>query len=65
LKFIAIGESDEQNVIEIDFGIEMVPVYTEHDLLVDLPMKLFTDVCQLQIANANKYIFVLDLTSQQ
>jgi lipopolysaccharide biosynthesis regulator YciM len=33
LKFIAIGESDEQDVIEIDFGINMVAVCTEHDLL--------------------------------
>ena len=33
LKFIAIGETDEQDVIEIDFGINMVAVCTEHDLL--------------------------------
>jgi tetratricopeptide (TPR) repeat protein len=33
LKFIAIGEADEQDVIEIDFGINMVAVCTEFDLL--------------------------------
>ena len=33
LKFIAIGESDQQDIIEIDFGIDMVTVCTEHDLL--------------------------------
>ena len=33
LRFIAIGESDEQDVIEIDFGINMVTVCTENDLL--------------------------------
>ena len=33
LKFIAIGESDQQDVIEIDFGIDMVTICTEHDLL--------------------------------
>ncbi|MCL1821035.1 MAG: helix-turn-helix domain-containing protein, partial [Oscillospiraceae bacterium] len=32
LKFIAIGESDEQDFVEIDFGINMVAVYTEHNL---------------------------------
>jgi len=33
LKFIAIGEIDEQDVIEIDFGVNMVAVCTEYDLL--------------------------------
>ncbi|MDR0905446.1 MAG: helix-turn-helix domain-containing protein [Oscillospiraceae bacterium] len=33
LKFIAIGENDEQDVIEVDFGIDMVAVCTEYDLL--------------------------------
>ena len=33
LKFIAIGEHDEQDVIEISFGIDMLAVCTEHDLL--------------------------------
>jgi len=33
LKFIAIGELDEQDIIEIDFGIDMVPVCTEYDLV--------------------------------
>jgi transcriptional regulator with XRE-family HTH domain len=33
LKFIAIGEADEQDFIEIDFGMNMIPVCTEHDLL--------------------------------
>lgn len=33
LKFIAICESDEQDIIEIDFGIDVVAVCTEHDLL--------------------------------
>jgi len=33
LKFIAIGETDEQDIIEIDFGINMVSVCTEHDLI--------------------------------
>ncbi len=32
LKFIAIGERDEQDVIEIDFGINMVTICTEYDL---------------------------------
>jgi hypothetical protein len=32
LRFIAIGESDEQDLIEIDFGTEMAAVYSEHDL---------------------------------
>jgi transcriptional regulator with XRE-family HTH domain len=33
LRFIAIGESDEQDIVEIDFGINMVAVCSEHDLL--------------------------------
>jgi len=33
LKFVAIGEPDEQDVIEIDFGIDMVPVCTDYNLL--------------------------------
>ena len=33
LKFIAIGENDEQDVVEISFGIDMVAVCTEYDLL--------------------------------
>ena len=33
LKFIAIGETDEQDVIEIDFGVNMIAVCTEHNLL--------------------------------
>ena len=33
IKFIAIGESDEQDVIEVDFSTDMVPVCTEHGLL--------------------------------
>ena len=33
LKFIAIGEHDEQDVVEISFGIDMVVVCTEYDLL--------------------------------
>ena len=33
LKFIGFGESDEQDLIEIDFGIDMVAVCAEHDLL--------------------------------
>jgi transcriptional regulator with XRE-family HTH domain len=33
LKFVAIGELDEQDIIEIDFGIDMVPVCTEYDLV--------------------------------
>ena len=33
LKFIAIGESDEQDFIEIDFGIEMITVCTEFNLI--------------------------------
>ena len=33
LKFIAIGEHDEQDVIEISFGIDMLAVCTEYDLL--------------------------------
>jgi len=33
LKFIAIGEMDEQDIIEIDFGVNMIPVCSEHDLL--------------------------------
>ena len=33
LKFIAIGEMDEQDIIEIDFGVDMIPVCSEYDLL--------------------------------
>ena len=33
LKFIAIGEFDEQDVVEISFGIGMLAICTEHDLL--------------------------------
>ena len=33
LKFIAIGENDEQDVIEISFGVDMVAVCTKHGLL--------------------------------
>jgi transcriptional regulator with XRE-family HTH domain len=33
LKFIAIGENDEQDVVEIDFGIGMTAVCSEHDLI--------------------------------
>ena len=33
LKFIAVGEIDEQDVIEIDFGINLVTLCTEHGLL--------------------------------
>ena len=33
LRFIAIGENDEQDVVEISYGIEMVAVCTEYDLL--------------------------------
>ena len=33
IKFIAIGETDQQDVIEIDFGVNAMAVYTEHDLL--------------------------------
>jgi len=33
LKFIAIGETDEQDIIEIDFGSDMIAVCTEHNLL--------------------------------
>jgi len=33
LKFIAVGERDQQDFIEIDFGIDMVTVCTDHDLL--------------------------------
>jgi len=32
LKFIAIGEGDQQDIIEIDFGMSMIPVCEEHDL---------------------------------
>ena len=33
LKFIALGDTDEQAVIEIDFGINLVPMCQEHGLL--------------------------------
>ena len=33
IKFIAIGDSDEQDIIAVDFGIDMIPICTEHDLL--------------------------------
>jgi len=33
LKFIAIGEADEQDAIEIDFGIDMVAVCTDYNLI--------------------------------
>jgi transcriptional regulator with XRE-family HTH domain len=32
LKFIAIGENDEQDIIMVDFGVNMLPVCTEYDL---------------------------------
>ncbi len=32
LKFIAIGESDHQDIITIDFGMNMIPVCSEYDL---------------------------------
>jgi tetratricopeptide (TPR) repeat protein len=32
LKFIAIGENDEQDVITVDFGVNMVSVCTDYDL---------------------------------
>ena len=33
LKFIGFGESDEQDIVEIDFGIDMIAVCAEHGLL--------------------------------
>ncbi|MDR1668472.1 MAG: helix-turn-helix domain-containing protein [Oscillospiraceae bacterium] len=33
LRFIAIGENNEQNIIEIDFGLEMIKICSEQDLL--------------------------------
>ena len=33
IKFIAVGDADEQDAIEIDFAENMVPVCTEHNLL--------------------------------
>jgi transcriptional regulator with XRE-family HTH domain len=33
LKFIAIGESDKQDIIAVDFGMGMIPICTEYDLL--------------------------------
>ena len=33
LRFIAIGEIDKQDVVEIDFGIDMVDLCTQHRLL--------------------------------
>ena len=33
LKFIATGESDEQDIIAVDFGMGMIPICTEYDLL--------------------------------
>lgn len=33
LKFIAIGEEDEQDIVTVDFGIEMIAICTEHDLV--------------------------------
>ncbi len=32
LRFIAIGENDEQDIITVDFGVNMIPVCTEFDL---------------------------------
>ena len=48
IKFIAIGESDEQDVIEISFGIDMVAIYTEHDLhekIVALRKEVESEMC--------------------
>jgi transcriptional regulator with XRE-family HTH domain len=33
IRFIAIGDNDEQDIICIDFGMDMIPICTEHDLL--------------------------------
>ena len=33
LRFISIGASDEQDIIEVDFGMDMIPICTEYDLL--------------------------------
>ena len=33
LKFIAIGECNQQDIITVDFGINMIPICTEFDLL--------------------------------
>jgi transcriptional regulator with XRE-family HTH domain len=33
LRFIAIGEPDEQDIIAVDFGMGMISLCTEHDLL--------------------------------
>jgi len=33
IKFIAIGDDDEQDAVEIDFGENMIPLCTEHELL--------------------------------
>lgn len=33
LRFIGIGESDEQDIISVDFGLSMVSICTEYDLL--------------------------------
>ncbi|MCL2045937.1 MAG: helix-turn-helix domain-containing protein [Oscillospiraceae bacterium] len=33
LKLIGFGNSDEQDIIEIDFGLDMIAVCTEHELL--------------------------------
>ena len=32
LKFIAIGESDQQDIITVDFGVNMIPICTDFDL---------------------------------
>jgi transcriptional regulator with XRE-family HTH domain len=32
LRFIAIGENDEQDIIAVDFGVNMIPVCTDYDL---------------------------------
>jgi hypothetical protein len=32
LKFIAIGESDQQDIITVDFGMNMIPICTDFNL---------------------------------
>lgn len=33
LRFVAIGDNDQQDIITVDFGINMIPICTEYDLL--------------------------------
>jgi transcriptional regulator with XRE-family HTH domain len=45
LKFIAVGEQDEQDIITVDFGVNMVSVATEHNVLAEIKALRGGDGC--------------------